>query len=76
MQLAVFSSDVVEIDTCIEAAAVDDKPCCAVALHGLADDLFAKHIIHADVDLAVDCLHCIDAHLATEWVWIDAVSEG
>ena len=76
LQCAVFSGDAVEIDASIEAAAVDDELSCAVALHGLADDLFAKDIKHADIGVAVDCLCCIDAHLSAEWVWIDAVSDG
>ena len=76
LQLAVFSGDAVEVYASVEAAAVDDKLGSAVALHGLADDLFAKDIEHADWSAAIDSFCRIDADFISEWGWIDGVSEG
>lgn len=47
-EFTIFSADAVEVDAGVEAAAIYDKLGGLVAIHGLADDLFAKNIEHAD----------------------------
>ena len=48
LQCAVFSVDAVEVYASVEAAAINDKLVGVVAIHALADDLFAKNIEYAD----------------------------
>ena len=48
LQCAVFSADAVEVDAGVKAAAIYDKLGGAAAIHGIADDLFAKNIEHTD----------------------------
>ena len=47
-EFTIFSADIVEVYASVEAAAIDDKLGGLAAIHGFADDLFAKNIEHAD----------------------------
>ena len=76
LKCALFSSDAVEVDASVEAAAIDDELGSLVAIHGLADDLFAKNIEHVDGSVAVDGFCRINAYFMGEWGWIDGVSKG
>lgn len=60
LQCAVFSGDAVEVDTSIEAAAIDAEACGLAAIYGLRIDVFTQHVVDIHHGFAADRIDGVD----------------